>query len=847
VKNHILKIYNSMTTPTPKPISEFDELTTPTDDDLLITSSTGSSYKITRANFLGSFDNDVTYTSSLVFGQENIAESHSMVMFGSRNIAYGGESEYSNVFGQDNNVDSSISTVSGTYNTVTGFNVVASGFGNIVSGGESIGIGINNTSSDWGSLAIGRQNDATGNTSIAIGQNNNATAYCTVAIGNDNTAAGDYVICAGYDNVVDVSYDNVSLGDYNTLIGSENYISGATYGYGRCTLIGNDNTAADNRVTAVGRSNSGTAYGASLFGNNNEASGEKSIALGGDNNASGDYSTAAGYNNNATGEYSSAVGGENNVISYGSSAFGLGNQVSSNASIAAGYFNIINYDSYGSVAIGLRNEVYGGAGQSIVAGYYNLVNNYNSMAIGNNNETNSFNNSAVGYQNQTSGNNASAFGSRNTVSANYSSAIGYDCNVGGEWSLATGFHSSAQANSSNSIGYDCLANSSKTTAIGYKAKTTVQNTVNIGGPIIVRRGENLGSTDYEPYAGTEVVLMSDVVEFTEVKNILLNGVNVGQTYKVIPADSSFFINEVGVIITGVNNLAYDPMIEMGTEDNAEGDIQRVQEVAAGGTGTEITFSFANPAAATNKLVGICAVEGTVAITATVNSNAMTLRSTHQELGMTVAVFTIDASTSYDSVTFSFDASGPARGIIIEYSGMLSDYYQNISTGWATSTTLLVDEVSANLSGLNPQAVHLGIFLNSQSDPLSGATNGFTIINQASFGSGSTLAIAEKISIDDTINVSLTSDNNVPYLSMLVAMRGYIVSSQDVINTGLALTDPAEGTRYIFSGDNIGGEGYPNVYNAHSFLWAGVTDAATVNEGGYLRGRFYWKGLLVANQ
>jgi hypothetical protein len=839
-----IKIYNSMTTPTPKPISEFDELTTPTDDDLLITSSTGSSYKITRANFLGSFGNDVTYTTSLVFGQENIAESHSMVMFGSRNIAYGGESEYSNVFGQDNNVDSSISTVSGTYNTVTGFNVVANGFGNIVSGGESIGIGINNTSSDWGSLAIGRQNDATGNTSIAIGQNNNATAYCTVAIGNDNTAAGDYVICAGYDNVVDVSYDNVSLGDYNTLIGSENYISGATYGYGRCTLIGNDNTAADNRVTAVGRSNSGTAYGASLFGNNNEASGEKSTSLGSENNASGDYSTAAGYNNNATGEYSSAVGGENNVISYGSSAFGLRNQVDSSASIAAGYFNTINYDAYGSVAIGLRNDVYAGAGQSIVAGYYNRVENDNSTAIGNNNNSSGNNNSAVGYQNQTSSNNSSAFGSRNTASANYASAIGYDCDAGGERTLAVGYSSSAQSDDSNAIGYDCLANAEKSTAIGYKAKTTIENTVNIGGPIIVRRGEDLGIVDYEPYAGTEVVLMSDVVDFTEVANLSINGANVGQSYKLIPSNSLFYPNEVGVVVTGVNNIAYDPIIEMGTEDAAVGDIQRIHATAAAGTGSEITFSFTNPASNTNKLIGICAFEGTTSVVATVNGFGMTPILTHQQLGMTLAVFTRDADVSNDSVTFFFDSSGPARAIILEYSGMLEDYYQNHNTGYATSTDMTVGEIEVNLTGLYPQALYIGAFLNTQTDPITNPTNDFTIINQDFFGSGSTLAIVERIVDDETLGVSATSDNNVPYISLIVGMRGHIVSSQDLIST-ITLTDPVVGKRYKFT--SLGGEDYSDIYDGHDFLWAGVTDAAAVAEDGYLRGRFYWKGLLVANQ
>ena len=107
---------------------------------------------------------------------------------------------------------------------------------------------------------------------------------------------------------------------------------------------------------------------------------------------------------------------------------------------------------------------------------------------------------------------------------------------------------------STAVGHQCNAPAERSTAIGHGAKTEVPTTTNICGPQIIRkdRGESSDSAFYT-FCGAEVILMSKEVDFTTVADQTIT----------LPAGCKFWLDEIGIIATQIEDLTTQPTIRFG--------------------------------------------------------------------------------------------------------------------------------------------------------------------------------------------------------------------------------------------------------------------------------------------
>ena len=191
--------------------------------------------------------------------------------------------------------------------------------------------------------------------SVAFGYNNTASGdYSTVAGGGDPLSGGN--TASGYASTIGGGLNNTASGVGSTISGGESNIVNSDYG----TVSGGyQNTAGGTYGSTVGGGEANIAsndYSTISGGSNNTASGGWSTISGGESNtASGNYATIGG------GWYNKAIG------SYSTVSGGFLNTASGDYSAVSGYFNTAggDYSWVGGRAMYLSNA----AGRTFVWGY----------------------------------------------------------------------------------------------------------------------------------------------------------------------------------------------------------------------------------------------------------------------------------------------------------------------------------------------------------------------------------------------------------------------------------------------------------------------------------------------
>jgi len=689
-------------------------------------------------------------------------------------------SDYCTAVGKSNFCSySSYSSAIGYNNTSYDQSSVAIGYYNTVNDHYSTAVGVGNYSGNAYATASGYTNTASGYCSTAVGGENSAVAYCATAIGWNNHADSSS-IAAGCQNYTDaysavvVGNNNVTYSDYSVCIGYNNVTYSGYYdGGSHHVVIGSSNFVTGGEWGGEHRN--------ILIGHYNTSQENDSIGIGTSNNLSSNSSVGIGYDNTASG--------------FGSAALGHENTSSGNYSISLGAYN--NSTAYCSIALGTGNYA-----------LYDRTSGEYSTACG-------YNNSASGYC-------VSSFGCGNSASGFYSTAVGFDCSAGGE--------------KTNAIGYSCSAVADKSTAVGYKATVHTENAVNIGGPIIVARAEGFGETDWEHYAGAEIVLMSEEIDLTHEADLHLNSFYQGHAYKDIPSNSHFYPDEVGLILTDVNLVSEDASIQFGTEAGAAISVSRVQGVSASGSGTGIVLNY-SASVAGNTLIAVCAAHDVSDITATLSGSvSMSRQYLQTNSNMSIALFVANNVSSHTDVTFSFSDSTDAVGFIYEYSGLKNTAPDDVTANnGADNVFATTSYITPDVSGIYPGSLMLGIAANAQTGAFSNPTNGFTILDQGNFGSYRCV-VTEKTFVGATSTNVVIESTLADFVTILAAYHANLVSSDDLLASQVT-AGSALYKRYKYTElDNNDG---------HTFLWAGVSGAGSVDsETGVLRGRFYWKGILV---
>jgi hypothetical protein len=330
--------------------------------------------------------------------------------------------------------------------------------------------------------------------------------------------------------------------------------------------------------------------------------------------ASGDYSCAFGLNNTASGDGSVAVGTGTVASGMNTTAVGTGQLVGADFSCAFGYNNTVSGAT--SHTLGSENTVSGA--NATVLGAGNIVSgNYATVLGGSNYATGAYS-FALGYGNGgvattnllgtqgapfASGNYSTAVGFGNAVTTTYATAVGYGNYVGaGTYGLAIGNNNfsaggivignTSYVNSSSglAIGFNCGTTGPNTMAIGFGAGARIAYGVNMCGPLYAQHvGGNataFASNMFCYGATAEVVLMSDIVDFSQVGETYLTGFS--SPYPM------FFPTEVGVIITKISGVNTQPSVHFGSSNPAP----------IGGGGAIVAPEILLPATALTLLNGI---------------------------------------------------------------------------------------------------------------------------------------------------------------------------------------------------------------------------------------------------
>ena len=201
-------------------------------------------------------------------------------------------------------------------------------------------------------------------------------------------------------------YNNVSNGDYGSVIGSNNTAeAGATSSF----VLGDNNT--------VKKANS------FAFGQGNVSDGENSFVGGDKAKAVGRDTFAFGSSAEALTEYTIAIGSQARTIGYNTLAIGNGATVSGPSSIAIGRTN--NVTGADSVVVGANNGTIS-AGQTAVVGYNNKVldDSKEQLIFGSNSQTKGQGTVAIGTHASATQIDALAFGNNTIADVQNGVAIG---------------------------------------------------------------------------------------------------------------------------------------------------------------------------------------------------------------------------------------------------------------------------------------------------------------------------------------------------------------------------------------------------------------------------------------
>lgn len=353
-----------------------------------------------------------------------------------------------------------------------------------------------NLASGAGSNCLGQDNRATAANGSCLGQNNISTGIRGICFGSTNHAYAYNTVAIGYRNEAGTAAGN--LGE-NTAVGRSNFARARS-----SVAVGTMNNVAipanlDNATGAiVGDPQLAFAYSgvnSSTFGVGNQVSAPRGCGIGFKNFSSGgsDITCVGGYNYGSS-DFATAVGFTNSVSGARGSAFGYRNLIGAGLNaVALGRSNFNVYSS--SVNVGIMNNALTPANLDDTTGA--IVNDPQAT------NWNAVNSSAFGIANLTSGLRSTALGFKNVVSG-----------VGA-------------------------------TAIGDRAIARINNTMNLAGPLIIRKddGEPIGDA-FRVFAGAEVIIMTDEVNLAAVAD---------QTI-ALPAGCHFWWSECGIILTELTGV-----------------------------------------------------------------------------------------------------------------------------------------------------------------------------------------------------------------------------------------------------------------------------------------------------
>jgi hypothetical protein len=352
------------------------------------------------------------------------------------------------------------------------------------------------------------------------------------------------VTCLGNLNYLSNSSNLAVLGDSNTV--PLNNPNRAVEG----VMVGHYNTlgAPSLRISIVGSRNSVTG------GSDVAAVGNRNIVVG----ASVKCSVFGFYNQISASDRATAVGNLNGANGIYGQAFGLYNFANAHTSVALGIVNNRNAPVL-NVTTGALTGV------PVSSAYIGI----NSVAVGIDNRAESLRGVALGFSNRVNGIDGLAVGSRSIASGVGSLAVGWAASATAVCGLALGAYARAYGVSSVAVGrnctvsaihgvvvgYDTVASGSASTALGSYAVSRIAYSVNLGGPVIVRK-------DNGEIAGIAFQTFNGACDFLFTKEVDLKAL-AAQTIS-LPAGCHFWVEEVGLILTTLTGtVVTQPTVQFG--------------------------------------------------------------------------------------------------------------------------------------------------------------------------------------------------------------------------------------------------------------------------------------------
>ena len=246
------------------------------------------------------------------------------------------------------------------------------------------------------------------------------------------------------------------------------------------------------------------------------------------------------------------------VSGFGTDAVELQAQRSGAGYLASGYHGIAigqnNTASAGNaIAIGDSNVVAGG-GSAVAIGNGNTAAGADSVAIGRGGSAGGDDAVVIGYG--TADYRAGiAIGVSAIAGAAYGISIGGSSDAAGLGAVALGYNAYAGGQESVSAGYQAESEGYRAIAVGYDAKARIDNSVNLAGPILIRKDDGEGIAEaVRAFSGAEVQIMTDEIDLTAVADHTIT----------LPAAAHFWVTEVGIILTEVTGaLTTQPTVRFG--------------------------------------------------------------------------------------------------------------------------------------------------------------------------------------------------------------------------------------------------------------------------------------------
>ena len=461
--------------------------------------------------------------------------------------------DYANCFGFQNSVLSGIAplgmvphaTLLGRQNTVqpgyqisvlgsrnsVGLAGVAAGVRvNVMGASNRVGSAVLETLDTYSVTCLGNLNYLSNSSNLAVLGDSN-----TVSLNNPNRAVEGVMV--GHYNTLGApslrisivgSRSSVTGGSDVAAVGNRNSVIGASV---KCSVFGFYNQiSASDRATAVGNLNGANGIYGQAFGLYNFANAHTSVALGIVNNRNVPVL-------NVTTGALTGVPAPSASIGINSVAVGIDNRAESLRGVALGFSNRVN--GIDGLAVG-SGSIASGTG-SLAAGMSAVATLAHGIAIGS---------YAHAYAAQ-----GVALGAYAHTHAALGVAIGSASDVLGTRGIAVGNGASASNFAAIALGTMAVASGSASAALGAYAVSRIAYSVNLGGPIIVRK-------DNGEVAGIAFQTFNGACDFLFTKEADLKAL-VAQTIS-LPAGCHFWVEEVGLILTTLTGtVVTQPTVQFG--------------------------------------------------------------------------------------------------------------------------------------------------------------------------------------------------------------------------------------------------------------------------------------------